>query len=67
MPVISKEIQPECKTALWFVSGSEYLSSAGNLAIQIHARIYIPANWLSQFKGSLIKAYPCICLFATAY
>lgn len=67
MLVISKEIQPECKTALWFVSGSEYLSSAGNLAIQIHACIYIPANCLSQLKGSLIKAYPCIWLFATAY
>lgn len=66
MLVISKEIQPECKTALWFVSGSEYLSSAGNLAIQIHACIYIPANCLSQFKV-LIKAYPCIWLFATAY
>lgn len=64
---ISREIWLEWKTALWFQPGSEYLSSAGNLAFQTHAYIYISAHCLSPLERSLIKAYPRICLFATAY
>lgn len=55
MPVISRGNEPECETGLQLVTGSEYLSSAGNLAFQrVHA-LYPSKPFVSIQKNPLLK------------